>query len=280
MLTSPSPHDFPPNPIEKPGYVLEFQDEFEGPEIDTHKWFPYYMPHWSSRALSAPSYSLQDGCLVLQIAQDQNPWCPEFDGPVRCSAIQTGSYAGPLGSEWGQHRFKPACRVREAQPPVQTYTPQYGYFEVRARGLRSSGCLAALWMIGYEEVPEQSGEIALFELAGALTGETTSTLRYGMRAWSDPHLTDAFYEVQLPLDTSHFHIYAVEWLPTQVDFYVDNVRIRSLAQSPHYPMQFMLTVYELPLEGIWTGPVDPADPYPKTFAIDYFRGYQPLGGYR
>jgi hypothetical protein len=279
MLSPRSLHDFPPNPIEKSGYVLEFQDEFDGPEIDTQKWFPYYMPQWSSRAQATPQYTIQDGSLVLQIAQDQAAWCPEFDGPVRCSGIQTGCYAGPLGSTLGQHRFKPVCRVREAQPAVSTYTPQYGYFEVRAKGLRSSGNMAALWMIGYEEVPEHSAEIALFELAGALSGDWVSTIRYGVHPWSDPQMQDTFYEEQLALNTGDFHIYAVEWLPTHLDFYVDNHKIRSIAQSPQYPMQFMLTLYELPLEGIWTGALDVTAPYPKTFTVDYFRGYQPVGGY-
>src|SRR5687767_15640477 len=44
---------------------------------------------------------------------------------------------------------------------VQTYTPQYGYFELRARGVNTSANHAALWMIGYEDSPERSGEIAI-----------------------------------------------------------------------------------------------------------------------
>ena len=37
--------DFPPNPPEKPGYVLEFADAFDGEALDTEKWLPYYLPH-------------------------------------------------------------------------------------------------------------------------------------------------------------------------------------------------------------------------------------------
>jgi hypothetical protein len=42
MLDKLSPGDFPPNSFEKPGYILEFCDEFDGPGIDTDKWFPFY----------------------------------------------------------------------------------------------------------------------------------------------------------------------------------------------------------------------------------------------
>src|SRR5690606_17847849 len=80
MAHLPPARDVPANPLEKPGYALEFHDEFDGPDIDPEKWLPFYLPHWSSRAQSAPRYTLQDSCLVLQITRDQQPWCPEFDG--------------------------------------------------------------------------------------------------------------------------------------------------------------------------------------------------------
>ena len=50
--------------------------------------------------------------------------------------------------------------VREEQEPLRTYTPQYGYFEIRARAVANPLNHVALWMIGYEDAPERSGEIA------------------------------------------------------------------------------------------------------------------------
>src|SRR5215211_7422412 len=97
-----SMQDFPANPPAKSGYRLEWHDEFEGSELDTRKWLPYYLPHWSSRKQSTPNTTCQDGTLVLQITADQQPWCPEFDGAVKASCIQTGLYAGPVGSQRGQ----------------------------------------------------------------------------------------------------------------------------------------------------------------------------------
>jgi hypothetical protein len=271
--------DFPVNPLEKPGYTLEFNDEFDGPDINTDKWVPFYLPHWSSRAQTAPRYYFEDGALILQITKDQPPWCPEFDGEVRCSSIQTGEFAGEVGSTIGQLQFSSACVVREAQPNVRKYTPQYGYFELRAKGLKTSANHAAFWMIGYEDSPEKSGEIAIFELVGSNTGADSSGVRFGVHPWADPNLTDEFYEESLPIDTSHYHIYALEWTPTHLDFYVDNLKIKTIHHSPNYPMQFMLGLYEHPFEGAWTGVYNPNDPYPKKFTVDYFRAYQPSGGY-
>ena len=50
------------------------------------------------------SVELSGGCLRLLIEADQPAWCPEFDGRVRVSSLQTGVFAGPLGTMIGQHR--------------------------------------------------------------------------------------------------------------------------------------------------------------------------------
>ncbi len=300
MLDPLSAGDFPPNPLEKAGYRLEFHDEFDAPVLDTQKWFPYYLPHWSSRERTAPHYRIEDSNLILEIVKDQAAWCPEFDGAVRCSGIQTGAYAGAcpefdgavrcsgiqtgayagaVGSSIGQLQFSKALVVREAQNNVRTYTPQYGYFELRAKGLTTNANHAAWWMIGYEDAPERSGEIAIFELLGAHTSPTESKVNYGVHPWGDATLTDEFYSESFTINTAQYHIYAAEWTPTHIDFYIDNSKIRTINQSPAYPMQFMLTLYEHPFEGAWSGVYNPAAPYPKTFSIDYFRAYQPIDGY-
>lgn len=262
-----------PNPIHKPGYRLEIHDEFDGGALNPDLWLPYYLPHWSSRKRSAAQYKLQDSTLILYIDEHHQPWCPEFDGDVKCSSMQTGIYAGPVGSAQGQHRFNKSCIVREAQTTQRLYTPLYGFFEVRVKAPPFAGSLGTLWMIGMEEKPEESGEIAMFELFGDQITPTASEIRYGIHPWQDASLVDAFYRETLPIDASQFHIYAVEWTPTHVDFYVDNVKRRTILQSPAYPMQFMLGTYDLPLEHKHHGD------YPREFVIDYFRAYQPQGGY-
>jgi hypothetical protein len=50
----------------------------------------------------------------LQIAAEQQPWCPEFDGGIKASSVQTGLFAGPVGSRAGQLQFHPDLVVREA----------------------------------------------------------------------------------------------------------------------------------------------------------------------
>ena len=135
---------------------LEFEDDFDAATLDHRRWIAHYLPQWSTRAQSAARYSIGDSCLRLRIDADQEPWCPELDGDVRVSSLQTGVFAGPAGSSVGQHRFNPEAVVREAQENVRLYTPQYGYFELRAKALDNPRNMVALWMIGYEDQPERS----------------------------------------------------------------------------------------------------------------------------
>ncbi|XSG74398.1 glycoside hydrolase family 16 protein [Herpetosiphon llansteffanensis] len=265
----------PANPVEKAGYRLEFQDEFTSPNLDQTKWLPFYLPQWSSRERSAPRYQLTNNSLILEIQADQAPWCPEFDGQTRCSSLQTGVFGGALGSPFGQHRFNQACVVREPQDSMQTYTPHYGYFEMRAKATIGPNNVVALWMIGFEDQPEYSGELAIMEIKGWNIGAEGLKLGYGVHPWGDSQLTDEFFEDDVALDVREYHIYAAEWTPSHVDIYLDNRKLRTIQQSPNYPMQCMLGIYDLPQRQS-----EPSStPYPHQFEIDYVRGYQPLNGY-
>src|SRR5262245_28904970 len=92
---------------------LVVDERFDGPELDQHLWLPFYLPHWNSRERSAARFTLGNGGLTLRVDPDQEPWHPEMDPGVRVSSLQTGAFAGPLGSSIGQHRFRSGLAVRE-----------------------------------------------------------------------------------------------------------------------------------------------------------------------
>lgn len=45
--------DMPANPVDKPGYTLDYADEFNGDSLDKSKWTDYYLPHWSKNPENA-----------------------------------------------------------------------------------------------------------------------------------------------------------------------------------------------------------------------------------
>jgi hypothetical protein len=249
-------------------YELEVEDRFDGDELNHELWIPYHLPHWSSREQAAARYELTGGALHLRIDADQPPWSPELDGTTRVSSLQTGVFAGPLGSRVGQHRFNAGAIVREEQPERRLYTPQYGVFTLRARGLLDPDAMVALWMIGVEDRPERSAEICICELFGRDAGREAALVGMGVHPFGDPSITDDFEQVPAAIDVREPHEYAAEWTPERVTFFVDGLPVRTVGQSPAYPMQFMLGIYD------FAGPDAPAERYPKRFVVERFRGYR------
>ena len=262
------------DPATRAGYDLVVEDDFTGDPLDPALWLPHHLPQWSSRAASAARYRLGDGVLRLVIEEDQPPWCPELDGEVRVSSLQTGVFAGRVGSREGQHRFHPDAVVREAQDERRLFVPQYGFFEMRARVGDDPGGMAALWMIGFEDRPERSAEICVFEIFGRDVGAGRSGVGMGVHPFGDPSITDEFARVPLRVDVRDFHVYAAEWTPERIAFSVDGEVQKVVEQAPGYPMQVMLDVYAFPAED----DDQPPGPRPEELVVDWFRGWRPATG--
>ena len=261
--------------LDRAGYELEAEDSFDRPVLDERLWIPYYLPHWSSRAASAARYAVGEGTLRLLIEADQEPWSQDLTGHLRVSSLQTGVFAGPIGAVIGQHRFREGILVREAQRNVALYTPQYGLFELRARALDDPVNMVALWMIGYEDEPTRSAEICICEIFGRDVGPLQTRVGMGVHPFGDPAIKDEFAAETVSIDARESHTYTAEWTPDDVAFYVDERLIKVVRQSPAYPMQFMLNIYEFADDpGLPSAP----DRYPKTFVVERFRGYRPIAG--
>ena len=260
-----------PDPVTKSGYGLEFDESFDRPDLDQRRWVPYYLPQWNSRAATGARYQIEDGVLRLRIDETQKPWCPEWDGDVRVSSLQTGLFAGPLGSSVGQLQFDDGLQVREEQSEERLYTPQYGVIETRFRAIADPRCMVALWMIGFEDQPERSGEICIAEIFGRNMTSDRAAVGMGIHPFGDPTLNDEFAAESLAIDATEFHVYTAEWTQDFVSFFVDGELVKTVWQSPSYPMQLMLSLYEFPDDEFGDGV---HRPYPKEFLVDYVRGYR------
>lgn len=135
---------------------------------------------------------------------------------------------------------------------------------MRAKCVLARGNVAALWMIGFEDEPEKSAEICIFELKGNNIEEDGSArIGYGIRKFADPAVMDDFREERFAIDTREDNIYAAEWTDSCVSFFVNGELTHKTEQAPRYGMQLMLNIYEL--EG--------RDEGGAFFSVDYIAGY-------
>ncbi len=150
----------------------------------------------------------------------------------------------------------------------------YGFLEVKARSFLGPHNLAALWLIGYEEKPENSGEITVFEIFGNdlqlnADGINMATIGQGIKKIHDPNLQDEFNRTTIFTDDGKWHIYAIDWRADGIRFYIDGQLTASSTQSPHYPMQLMLNFYELS-----TPLTTSKAQQPSCLEVDYIRCWE------
>jgi hypothetical protein len=247
-------------------HPIPFDETFPGHDLDPTVWFASYLPAWSSKAASAATYEVRDSELRLSIPPGQPLWCPDLhDPPLRVSAVQSGNWSGPVGSMQGQQPFRSGLTVREAQTPLFGFTPYLSRIEVTCRATLSPRSMFSAWMIGIEDQPNRCGEICIVEIFGKdlpqnPTGHPTAQIGCGIHAFRDPALTEDFAAPTIPLDITVDHTYAVDWTESHVAFSVDGHPLRTCSQSPAYPMQLILAVFDFPA---WATPDDPNPPTPE-----------------
>jgi hypothetical protein len=228
-------------------------DHFD--ELDREVWLPHYLPHWSSRAESAATYTVADSELRLTIPPDQGLWCPDtHEEPLRVSGVQSGVRDG-------QQKFREDLFVREHQETRWGWTPHYGRIEIRARMELSPRSMASLWLSGLEDEPEHCGEICVFEIFG----DAPHDVGCGIKNFRDPALRWEFDAPELDIDVAEHHVYAADWQPGRVDFSVDGEHVKTVHQAPDYPVQAMVAVFDFPAKG---GPSE----HVPLLAVDYVRG--------
>ncbi|RDB46964.1 family 16 glycosylhydrolase [Tsukamurella tyrosinosolvens] len=263
--------DFPANPVERSGYQVVTQDEFDGSTLDESKWIADYLPHWTAPGVGKPNYVIEDGKLKLRVTKEQGPWSPDRDGALRTSSIQT------MNKDW-IHQFAAAKTLDHSVPTEYRQAQRYGYFEIRAKVQAGSGHHSAFWMVGTQ--PDQgkgagksskmNAEIDIFEILG----QDPTKILFNLHNLEDPKQKKHSQKIDAGVDLSKsFHVYGLEWEPGSLKLYLDNKLVGTKDTSPDYPMLTFLGQYE-GREGNWTGEFDSSVPYPKEFAVDYYRAYQ------
>ena len=96
----------------------------------------------------------------------------DHDPPLRVSGIQSGSWSGPVGSTRGQQRFREGQTVTRGAAALRGLAAGVrARRDPRAMDI-SHRSMAALWMAGFEDDPEQEqcGELCVVEVFGNALG--------------------------------------------------------------------------------------------------------------
>lgn len=158
----------------------------------------------------------------------------------------------------------------------------YGRFEIRARMPQGKGTWVSLWLLGVADSQgkpwPECGEIDIAEHVGKLPRDIYGTVHFQKNG---QHRKREFEtdEFEPPED---FHVYAAEWTPERIRFFLDGERYGSFAVSQagqgesnpfHQPFFLMIS---LALGGTWGGPID-SSALPQQLRVDYVRIYQKAG---
>ena len=250
-----------------PAWKLVWSDEFNGPNgspVDTSKWvFDTGGGGWGNDELEyytnrLENASQQDGNLVIKVLREK--------------------YTGAAGVT----RSYTSARLKTQGKFSQTY----GRFEARIKIPRGQGIWPAFWMLGNDiDKPgwPACGEIDIMENIGKEPSLVHGTI-HGPGYSGDHGIGDPY---GLPGDqrfADDFHVFAVEWEPNAIRFFVDDhmYATRTPADLPKetkwvYDHPFFLLL-NVAVGGGWPGSPDASTVFPQTMLVDYVRVYERATG--
>src|SRR5439155_1487811 len=125
------------------------------------------------------------------------------------------------------------------------------------------------------------GEIDIMENIGKEPGRVNGTV-HGP-GYSGAQGVGRAYDLPAGAFADTFHVYAVEWEPDAIRWYVDStlyltVTPKSLPRRWVYDHPFFI-VLNVAVGGYWPGSPDATTIFPQTMRVDYVRVYEKRGGW-
>ena len=159
------------------------------------------------------------------------------------------------------------------------FSQTYGRFEARLKTPYGPGLWPAFWMLGanIETVSwPQCGEIDIMELRGQQPNIINGSI-HGP-GYSGGNAVTKGYGLQDGRFDEQFHLFAVEWFPDRIDFFVDDYlyqRIEPADVSGEwvYTQPFFL-ILNIAVGGNYVGFPTEQTPFPQTMVVDYVRIYE------
>lgn len=227
-------------------WMLTFDDEFNGPELDLAKWVPHdpfgIVRDRQLQAYVPEAVTVSGGQLHIaarRVAAGETP--VKYDGRDR-------EYISGIITTFGQ------------------FAQTYGRFEIRFRVPAGKGLRP-----GFLLFPIPSGtlpELDVFETTGSAPSQIFLTNRWGTEQ-TERSFADSF---TVPDLSNGFHTVTMDWERDRIVWSVDGRKIfESTDGVPHQPMYLLI---DLAVGGRLAQAPDAGTPLPASFDVDYVRVYQ------
>ncbi|QDU59143.1 glycoside hydrolase family 16 protein [Aeoliella mucimassa] len=274
-------------------WKLTWSDEFDGQEVDRKKWdFDIGNGFYN---YSANQWIAGWGNSELEYYTDSTTNAKVEDGQLHLRAVKQSLH----GCGYTSARMK--TRAVDGSP---LFNQRYGRFEFRAKLPTGQGVWPALWMLPQEETYggwAASGEIDVMEARGQQPGKVLGTLHYG-GAWPANVHSGGEYEFPAGQDISGFHVYALEWEPGEMRWYVDDhlyatqnfwwsssktnegggLQPANEGELNPWPAPFGKPYYlvmNVAVGGQFVGNPDASTKFPAEMVVDYVRVYEKKEGF-
>ena len=233
--------NFAQNSIEKKGWELTFNDEFNSKKLDYTKWIDHY--YWGGRFNSdgltyygENQFQFSDSSLLIvaekKVSKDSIPYT---SGMIDCN---------------------------------RSFKQQYGYFEIRSKNPKGTGFWPAFWLIATEKWPP---EIDIYEFYTNVPNRI-KTNQHWLDAKEKKHMQPKAYKMRVDA-SADFHTYAVEWTPKKIIWYLDNEKIKTSRQGMKFFNYKMHIIINNEISNTNDMNLEEAI-FPNFFEIDYVRVYK------
>jgi beta-glucanase (GH16 family) len=245
------------------GRTLVWSDEFNGPEgsaPDPAKWIAVHngsgyenneLEYYTSRPMNVRE---ENGSLVITARRE--------------------AYTGPDGISRAFTSGRIESRGR--------FELKYGRIEARIKIPKGKGIWPAFWMLGsdYDKIGWPAcGEIDIMENVGFEPSTIHGSLHGPGYSGSNP-LGGKYTLPHQERFGDGYHVFAIEWEPRQIRFYVDDIlyETRTPGDVPpgnHWAFDHpFYIVLNLAVGGYWPGAPDETTRFPLRMLVDYVRVYR------
>ncbi|MGC9357254.1 MAG: glycoside hydrolase family 16 protein [Anaerolineae bacterium] len=236
-------------------WLLVWSDEFDGESIDPENWtYDIGGSGWGNAELQyytdrPENARIEDGQLIIEARRETERF---------------------QGREYTSARIK--------TQGLQTWT--YGRIEARIQIPRGQGIWPAFWMLG-EDIATNSwpgcGEIDIMENIGREPKIIHGTV-HGPGYSGANGVGNSYRHPEGAAFADDFHLYAVEWEPEEIRWYVDDEHYGTVTREDVpgewvYDHPFFL-ILNVAVGGHWPGYPDDTTPFPQQMRIDYVRIYE------